>query len=129
MCRMATARLSRSVPAWIQNSRCNYRWRSHPEYADVGSFTFSNVKVNHTIYVRTVTQNVVTLSVEISKGGYVEFSVDGGEFIGYADEVSINGGSDLDLRAVSAEEYNFDCGEGSRTSAESEISLMIFHHP
>lgn len=96
---------------------------SHPELISAGTYTFTNVMMNHTITIKN-TRTEITLNVEIIKGeGRVEYSVNGGAFTVYTGQVVLNEGSNLVLRAYADDGYTFTEWSGDVISKESEISI------
>jgi hypothetical protein len=77
-----------------------------------GSYTFANAMMNHSIAVSSssgVQRTDISLHVDVSDGGYVEYSLDGGKtFTRYTETVeNIPEGSDIVLRAYANDGYEF----------------------
>ena len=90
-----------------------------------GNYTFSNVKANHTIEVKSLEGSAVTLTVVVAEGkGYIEFSVSGGAFGKYTSPVALPDNSSLILIAYADSGYKFIKWriEGT-TLSDSEISF------
>ncbi|MCL2295616.1 MAG: hypothetical protein FWC29_00850, partial [Methanomassiliicoccaceae archaeon] len=97
---------------------------SHPELVKAGSYTFSNITSNHTIVVTAEKKHVfLTVNVE-GKGGYVEYSLDGGwTFTTYTERLELIFGESPILRAVCEDGYMFVRWEGSRGGTNETIRI------
>lgn len=96
---------------------------SHPELISAGTYTFSNVVMNHSIAVKN-TRTLMTLNIEILEGkGHVEYSVNGGAFNTYSEPVILSENSNVILKAYADKGYAFKEWSGDRISNEPEISF------
>ncbi|MCL2031936.1 MAG: hypothetical protein FWG96_01495 [Methanomassiliicoccaceae archaeon] len=75
---------------------------------DRGSYTFRNVGMNHTIWVKGA-ESEVTLTIAMVEGsGYAEYSVDYGPFTKYTTIVSLPDRADVTVRAYADDGYQFE---------------------
>ena len=97
---------------------------SHPELASVGTYTFSNVKMNHSIFVHTSQYGLISLSIEIEGNGLVEYSIGGVTFVTYGGTVYFEKGLDVRLRAFAGDNYQFSAWEsGSFRSTNPQVEF------
>ncbi|AIZ57040.1 hypothetical protein Mpt1_c11780 [Candidatus Methanoplasma termitum] len=93
---------------------------------DSGSYTFTNVVSNHTIEVKTIAVSIseVTLRIDIAGGnGYAEYSVNGGDFVRFRGAVAIPEGSDITVRAVAADGFEFSKWETPNIEATPSLTF------
>ena len=97
---------------------------------DLGTYTFYNVRSNHTIHVTAVAEEeeAIFLTIEVVEGnGYAEFSVNGGAFQQYVSPVPIPAYSFLDLKAYADDGYTFrEWRMGETEYLDSEIPVDVF---
>jgi len=86
-----------------------------------GTYTFSNVRANHTIAVKV--NDVLTIAVVEGKG-YAEYSIDDSPFLLYTSAVSLPHLCDLKVRAFADEGYKFkEWNNDGLHMADEEISF------
>ncbi|MCL1978950.1 MAG: InlB B-repeat-containing protein [Methanomassiliicoccaceae archaeon] len=100
---------------------------SHPELTGAGSYTFTNVLSDHKITVTAEAaekRDAFYLTVVVDGQGYAEYSLDGGKtFDRYIGRMELKPGSDLVLRAVCADGYEFVRWEGSANGTDETIVI------
>ena len=76
---------------------------------DSGSYTFYDVRANHTISVLTVDTRIgISVTVNVVEGkGHAEYSVNGAAFTKYTTTLLVSEGSNVVLRAVADDGYEF----------------------
>jgi len=94
---------------------------SRPEYVSVGKYTFSNVKMSHTI--RVVTEEMVIFDVNIVGNGRVEYSINGSAFYDYIETVYFMKGSNIYLRGHADDGNQFSYWSGAISSSKSEVEM------
>ena len=93
---------------------------------DKGYYTFYDVRANHTIQVESRgAKTGILLTVTVAEGkGYAEYSVNGGNFAKYTSSVPIPEGSNVTLRAVAANGYEFaEWREGGIITHSAEVNF------
>jgi hypothetical protein len=92
---------------------------------DKGYYTFSNVRSDHAIRVTGVTVQAVDmmLEIDISKGGYAEYSVNGGPFQRYVLPIMLHNCVEITLRAYADDGYRFLKWETPDVYTTPEITL------
>jgi len=92
---------------------------------DLGQYTFTDIRANHTIQVRsTAGPGDVTLRIEIVEGmGYAEYRINNGSFVRYTAEVTFPAGSNITVRAVADSGYEFDRWETPNVNKSQQISF------
>ena len=75
---------------------------------DLGYYTFRNVGMNHSIDVlsRDLRTNI-TFRIDVSDGGYVEYSLNGAPYVRYTGAFNVTEGSDISARAHANDGYEF----------------------
>jgi len=81
---------------------------SHSELIDAGTYTFTNVNVNHSI--RVISEEIastVVLTVNTSGSGTITYSINGGETLQYRSPVDVTIGSSITLYAKGTDDFEF----------------------
>jgi len=75
---------------------------------DLGQYTFRNVGTNHSIDVKSRVAGNVPIRIGTGDGGHAEYSVNGGAFQRYTTGTTFPEGSQVTLRAVADDGYEFE---------------------
>ncbi|MCL2148506.1 MAG: hypothetical protein FWH47_04110, partial [Methanomassiliicoccaceae archaeon] len=75
---------------------------------DLGQYTFRNVGMNHSIDVKSRAASNIPIRIGGGDGGHAEYSVDGGAFQTYTPGTTFPEGSQVTLRAVADDGYEFE---------------------
>jgi hypothetical protein len=97
---------------------------------DAGSYTFYNVTANHSIQVLSRDPRTdITLIIDVKEGkGYVEYSINGGEFLRYTSPVILPEHANVTVRAHANDGYEFKewrYGDAVLTTSEYAIPNIM----
>jgi len=93
---------------------------------ELGSYTFSDVKANHTIVVKAESgaRTDITLRIDLMEGeGHAEYSINGANFVRYTGVVYLPASADVKVRAVADDGYRFDRWETPTVEKNSEVTF------
>jgi uncharacterized membrane protein len=93
-----------------------------------GTYTFSNVMMNHSIDVKSEAGTpitYITLTIDVAEGkGHAEYRIGNGSFTVYTGTVTVPASSDITVRAVSDNGYSFSkWTDGTNTYETSDKSF------
>ncbi|WP_148305799.1 hypothetical protein [Candidatus Methanoplasma termitum] len=93
------------------------------EQIDSGSYTFTNVMMNHIIDVKSSVAASVTLTIDITEGkGYAKYSTDGLSFLDYTSPVILAYGTELFVVPVPEDGYTFSTWKVSTEAHPDEVT-------
>ena len=96
-----------------------------PELISVGSYTFKNVNMNHSIIVySTYNEGLISMTIEIDGDGFVEYTIGSVTTVTYGGTFWFERGTDVSLKAFASENNHFvvwKTGSSRYTNIEVEF--------